>query len=75
MKSKVLRLTILCLVLLQNSFFALNGYCSQPVEADGKVEVVEVEEVTEDGKAEESKEAGKSKEAEPRPQNTERSHS
>ena len=64
MKSKISLLTILCLVLLQNSLFALKGYCSQPAEADGKVEVVEVEEVHEGGKAEEGKEVKENKETE-----------
>ena len=44
MKRKVLLLTIIGLVLFQNSFFAMKGYCSQPAEAGGNVEVVEVEE-------------------------------
>ena len=61
MKRKVLLLTIIGLVLFQNSFFAMKGYCSQPAEAGGNVEVVEVEESKE---AEEGKEAEENKEAE-----------
>ena len=61
LKRKILLLTIIGLVLLQNFIFAMQGYCSQPAEADGNVEVVEVKETKE---AEESKEAEEGKEAE-----------
>ena len=63
MKRKVLLLTIIGLVLFQNSFFAMKGYCSQPAEAGGNVEVVEVEESKEAEEGKKQKKAKKQKES------------